>query len=62
VHSGSVALWHLSHVLRWLSDRGRYGIESPIMEVARVTMQINLVKEAALIEQRVRREVRDLVA
>jgi hypothetical protein len=62
VHSGSVALWHLSHVLRWLSDRGGYVIEPPIMEVARVTMQVNLVKEAALIEHRVRREVRDLVA
>ena len=62
VHAGSVALWHLSHVLRWLSDRGGYVIEPQIMEVARVTMQINLVKEAALIEHRVRREVRDLVA
>jgi hypothetical protein len=62
VHSGSVALWHLSHVLSWLSDRGGYVIEPPIMEVARVTMQVNLVKEAALIEHRVRREVRDLVA
>jgi hypothetical protein len=62
VHSGSVALWHLAHVLRWLSDRGGYEIELPIMEVADVTMQINLIKEAALIERRVRREVRELVA
>jgi hypothetical protein len=62
VHSGSVALWHLVHVLRWLSDRGGYEIEPPIMEVAGVAMQINLVKEAALIERRFRREVRDLVA
>jgi len=61
VHSGSVALWHLAHVLRWLSDRGGYEIELPIMEVAHVTMQINLVKEAALIERGVRQEVRDLV-
>jgi len=62
VHSGSVALWHLAHVLRWLSDRGGYEIELPIMEVADVAMQINLIKEAALIERRVRREVRELVA
>jgi hypothetical protein len=61
VHSGSIALWHLAHVLRWLSDRG-YVIEPHVMEVARVAMQINLVKEAALIEHRVRREVRELVA
>jgi hypothetical protein len=49
-------------VLCWLSDRGGYEIELPIMEVARVTMQINLVKEAALIERGVRQEMRDLVA
>lgn len=62
VHSGSVVLWHLWHVLRWLSDRGGYVIEAPLVEVARVAMQINLVKETALIERRVRREVRELVA
>lgn len=62
VHSGSVALWHLAHVLRWLSDRGGYVIEPPLVEVARVAMQVNLIKEAALIEHRVRREVRELVA
>lgn len=62
VHSGSVALWHLAHVLRWLSDRGGYLIEPPLVEVARVAMQINLIKEAALIEHRLRREVRELVA
>ena len=62
VHSSSVALWHLSHVLQWLSDRGNYVIASPLMEVARVAMQINLAKEATLIEHRVRREVSGLVA
>jgi len=62
VHSSSLALWHLTHVLQWLSDRGSHVIEPQLMEVTRVAMQINLVKEAALIERRVRREVRELVA
>jgi hypothetical protein len=61
-HSGNVELWHLAHVLEWLKERGAYKIEQPLLAVARVAMQINLVKESTLIQGEVRREVRNLVA
>jgi hypothetical protein len=61
-HSGTVELWHLAHVLEWLKERGTYRIEQSLLDVARVAMQINLVKESTLIQGEVRREVRNLVA
>jgi hypothetical protein len=61
-HSGNVELWHLAHVLEWLEERGAYRIERSLLDVARVAMQINLVKESSLIQGEVRREVRNLVA
>jgi len=61
-HEGSVALWHLAHVLEWLMERGTYHIEQSLLDVAHAAMQINLVKESARIDNDVRREVRNLVA
>jgi predicted DNA-binding transcriptional regulator AlpA len=62
VHEGSAALWHLSPVLKWLQERADYRIESSLLDVAYIAMQINLAKEASQIEQRVQREVTELVA
>lgn len=62
VHEGSVALWHLYPVLKWLQERADYRIEPSLLEVAYIAMQINLVKEASQIERRVQREVTALVA
>jgi hypothetical protein len=61
-HSGNVELWHLAHVLEWLKARGTYRIEQPLLDVALVAMQINLVKESNLIQGEVQSEVRNLVA
>jgi predicted DNA-binding transcriptional regulator AlpA len=61
-HSGNVVLWHLAHVLQWLTERGNYRIERSLLETSRVAMQVNLVKESAHIENAVRRELRNLVA
>jgi hypothetical protein len=62
IHEGSAAFWHLWLVLQWLKDRGGYRIEQPLLDVAHIAMQINLMKEAGHLETRVRREVRELLA
>ena len=62
VHEGSVALWHLSPVLKWLRERVDYRIDPALLEVAHIAMQINLAKEARQIETRVQREVAARVA
>ena len=62
MHEGSVALWHLSPVLKWLKEHADYRIEPSLIEVAHMAMQINLAKEASQIERRIQREVVELVA
>ena len=62
LHEGSAALWHLAPVLEWLMSRGSYPIGKPLLETARIAMQINLAKEANRLETPIQREVRMLVA
>jgi predicted DNA-binding transcriptional regulator AlpA len=62
VHEGSASVWHLAHVLQWLSDRGGYAIQKPLLDVATIAMQINLAKEARDMDGPVQKEVRPLVA
>ena len=62
LHEGSAAIWHLSPVLKWLKERADYQIEPSLIEVAHMAMQINLAKEASLLERRIQREVVKLVA
>jgi predicted DNA-binding transcriptional regulator AlpA len=62
VHEGSASVWHLAHVLRWLAQRGDYSISKPLLDIATMAMQVNLVKEAQALDGPVQREVRALVA
>jgi predicted DNA-binding transcriptional regulator AlpA len=62
VHEGTTSVWHLAHVLQWLTGRGDYSIEGQLIEVASMAMQINLAKEARRLGGRVEREMRTLVA
>ena len=62
VHEGSAAIWHLATLLDWLVSRAGYEIEQQFRDIARITMQINLAKESALVEEPLSREVKSLVA
>jgi predicted DNA-binding transcriptional regulator AlpA len=62
VHEGSASVWHLAHVLQWLAKQGDYAVKKPLLEVATMAMQINLVKEAQGLDGPVQKEVRVLVA
>lgn len=62
VHEGTTALWHLAPVLEWLGARGGYTIERGLLEVARIAMQVNVVKEARRVETPMEHRIRALVA
>jgi predicted DNA-binding transcriptional regulator AlpA len=62
VHEGSASLWHLAEIMAWLQARGTYKVEQAGLEVALVTMQVNLAKEVRQLKPRVRRELRALFA
>ena len=61
IHEGSASVWHLAHVLRWLTERGDYPIEKPLLDVAAMAMQVNLAKEAQGLDGPVQMEVRAFV-
>lgn len=45
VHEGTVSIWHLAEVLAWLDDDAGYAIERRSREIARATMEVNLVRD-----------------
>lgn len=53
VHEGKSALWHLSTVLNWLEQAGRYSIDESLLDIAKVNMQLNIAKEARVLESSV---------
>lgn len=46
VHEGSTSIWHLTDILGWLQHRGHYRLAQHVVDIAEVTMQVNLAKEA----------------
>lgn len=49
VHEGNTVLWHLTHVLAFLTDRGLYEFEPALVEVAEAAMRANVRKETAML-------------
>ena len=47
IHEGKPAIWHLSTVLAWFSDSKNRDFDEALLEIARVNMQCNLIKEGA---------------
>jgi hypothetical protein len=48
-------------VLQWLRSKGGYNISEPQIDVAHISMQINLIKAVERLELRMQREVRSLL-
>ena len=61
VHEGKPAIWHLSTVLSWFAEGEIREFDAEILEIARVNMQCNLVKEAAALDRGMSRRLKGLV-
>jgi len=61
VHEGKPAIWHLSTVLSWFAESEIREFDVSILEIARVNMQCNLVKEAAGLDRGMSRRLKSLV-
>lgn len=62
VHDGKPAIWHLSTVLDWFTNVKGRDLDGSLLEVARINMQCNLVKETASLDDRVTDRLKELVA
>jgi hypothetical protein len=62
VHAGRPTIWRLAGVLRWLVREKRYPISPDLLELAEVTMQVNLAVEARDADPRAQAEIAALLA
>ena len=46
IHEGSASIWHLAEVLDWFDQRGGYQIDKAVLDVSKVTLLVNVAKEA----------------
>ena len=54
VHSGTVAIWHLSSFIEWYEASHRKPVNMPMKEVAAANMHINLAKQWAQLDESTR--------
>lgn len=57
VHEGASAIWHLCDVLAWFSETQKRAIPADLMEVARVSMGVNLVRDAERIDHQLQAQL-----
>ncbi|MCK5356339.1 MAG: DNA-binding protein [Methyloprofundus sp.] len=50
IHEGKSAIWHLSNVLSWCREDGRYQVNEVLQDVANANMQLNITKEISNID------------
>lgn len=61
VHDGSSGVWHLVDLLTWLQERD-YPVERGVVEVSKMTRQINATKEALQLSTGIQQEIAELLA
>lgn len=62
VHEGRPTIWRLAKVLVWLRDEKRYRVPEELLEIAWVTLQVNLAVEARDADRAVQTELAGLLA
>lgn len=60
VHSGKIAIWHLSNFLQWYEVSQQKQVNIAIKEVASANMQINIAKEWAQLDHNAQSKISSL--
>lgn len=45
MHEGTLSLWHLASVLKWLGEIQRRPVDESLLEIANTNMRLNIAKE-----------------
>lgn len=62
VHEGKTSLWHLSNLLVWLRDKKQYDFDDKLLDIAQITMQFNMAKEAQGMDIDIQRNIHRLIS
>lgn len=60
LHEGTSAIWHLADVLVWLSEKQNRTIQPGLLDVARVSMGVNLARETERADRRLQAQLKDI--
>lgn len=61
VYGGAQSVWHLLELLTWLIEHKNYQIDESLIEIARTTRSLNLVKQFEMLDPDTQRKFHDLV-
>jgi predicted DNA-binding transcriptional regulator AlpA len=61
VYEGSQSVWHLQELLTWLIEHKNYQIEESLMEIAKTTRSLNLVKQSIILDASEQKKFQDLI-
>lgn len=62
LHTGTQTIWHLSSVLQWMIDTQRRQIETSLVELAAINMEINAAQEIERTTPQIQDEIRAAIA
>lgn len=61
VYGGSQSVWYLLDILTWLIEHKNYHIDESLVEIAKTTKSLNLVKQLEMLDCDTHRKFQDLV-
>ncbi|SOB78061.1 hypothetical protein SAMN04488490_3907 [Marinobacter sp. LV10R510-11A] len=60
LHEGASAIWHLADVLEWFSDKQNRPISPDLLDVARVSMGVNIARETERVDRRLQAQLKEI--
>lgn len=62
VHEGKPAVWRLAKVLLWSKEKQSHHFDESLLEISRITMQCNLLREMTELDPDISKRLRSVVA
>lgn len=62
IYGGAHSIWHLAELLDWLIDSKKYSVSKSLVEVAKVTMSLNITKQFAMLDSNLQESCKFLVS
>ena len=62
VYGGKQSIWHLANLLEWLVKYKNYQISESLIEIAQITMNLNITKQSEMLDPNIQENCKTLVA
>lgn len=62
VYAGSQSVWHLFEILTWLIEDKNYDIDQSLLEIAKITRNLNFIKESQKLDSEMQKKIHELEA